>query len=176
MLPNEVVIRFAYLNSWLFLTQLLLFTSLYPSYISLINWAVFMCQELIQFFCFFFFVFFFFLVPVACGNSRARDWTWDTAVTVLNLSPTGPAGNSLGTLYALFHWKICTEKKWSSFVAQLLTNPTRTHEDLGFIPGLDQRVKDLVLPWAVMWITDMSQIPSYCGCSVGQQLQLRFNS
>ena len=36
------------------------------------------------------------------------------------------------------------------FVAKLLTNSTRIHEDAGSIPSLTQWVKDLVLLWAVV--------------------------
>ena len=35
-------------------------------------------------------------------------------------------------------------------VAQWLTNPTRNHEVVGSIPGLDHWVKDLALPRAVV--------------------------
>ena len=52
-------------------------------------------------------------------------------------------------------------------MAQWLTNPTRNHEVVGSIPGLAQRVKDLVLPWAVVWVADAAQIPSCCGSGVG---------
>ena len=35
-------------------------------------------------------------------------------------------------------------------VAQRVTNPTSIHEDAGSIPGLDQWIKDLVLPQAMV--------------------------
>ena len=60
-------------------------------------------------------------------------------------------------------------------MAQWLTNLTRNHEVVGLIPGLAQWVKDLVLPLAVVSVTDVTQIPSGCGSGVGQQLQLQFN-
>ena len=44
-------------------------------------------------------------------------------------------------------------------MAELLTNPTSIHEDVGLIPGLIQWVKDLTL-----WLC------------LGWQLQLQFNS
>ena len=37
-------------------------------------------------------------------------------------------------------------------MVQWLTNPTSNHEVSGSIPGLAQWVKELVLPWAVVWV------------------------
>ena len=58
---------------------------------------------------------------------------------------------------------------------QWLTNPTRNHEVVDLIPGLAQWVKDPVLPWAVVWVTDAARIPRCCGCGVGRKLQLQLD-
>ena len=63
----------------------------------------------------------------------------------------------------------------SSHCGTAETNPTSYHEDVGSIPGLTYWVKDLVLPRAVVYVTDETQIPCCCGCGIGQQLQLRFD-
>ena len=42
-------------------------------------------------------------------------------------------------------------------MAQWLTNPTRNHEVLGLIPGLTQRVKDLMLLW--LWCRPAAVAP-----------------
>ena len=59
---------------------------------------------------------------------------------------------------------------------QRLTNLASIHEDSNSIPGLAQWFKDLVLPWAVVQVTDAVQISCCCGYGIGQQLQLRLDS
>ena len=54
-----------------------------------------------------------------------------------------------------------------------LTNPTRSHEAAGSIPGLALWVQDPVLPGAVVWVADAARIPRGCGCGVGRWLQLQ---
>ena len=61
-------------------------------------------------------------------------------------------------------------------MTQQVKNPTSIPEDMGWIPGLSQWVKDLALLKAVVQVTDTAWILSCCGCGCdeGQQLKLQF--
>ena len=63
----------------------------------------------------------------------------------------------------------------SSHYGSVETNLASIHEDRGSIPGLVQWVKDLVLPWAVVWVADSTRIWRCCDSSIGQQQQLQLD-
>ena len=55
------------------------------------------------------------------------------------------------------------------------TNPIRNHAATGSIPGPTQWVKDLVLPWAVVWVADTARIWHCCGSGVSQWPQVQLD-
>ena len=61
------------------------------------------------------------------------------------------------------------------WLSRLRTRPS-VSEDAGSIPGLTQWVKELLLLQDVVQVTDAARILCCCGCGVGQQLKLQFDS
>ena len=57
-----------------------------------------------------------------------------------------------------------------SYLTQGLGSPTGIHTDVDSVPDLAQWVKDLALPWAVVWVADVAWILHCCGCGVDQWL------
>ena len=60
-------------------------------------------------------------------------------------------------------------------MGQWLTNLTKNHDVVCSIPGLAQKVKDLALLWAMVWVADVAKIPHFCGCGLGQRLQFQLD-
>ena len=62
-------------------------------------------------------------------------------------------GLKLGMTYiTILTYFIFVKKCRSSHFGSVVTNPTSIHEDVGLMPGLTQWVKDLALPWAVVYV------------------------
>ena len=72
----------------------------------------------------------------------------------------------------ILSWLLSFYKLWSSLHGSVVMNSTSIHEDAGLIPVLSQGVKDPVMPWSVVWVTDVAQILPCCGYGIGQQLLL----
>ena len=79
--------------------------------------------------------------------------------------------------YLIYEWKGVGILGWVPVVAQRVKNITDIHEDVGFIPGFTQWIKDLALLWAAVLVADVAWIWCCCGCAIGWQFDsLRQNN
>ena len=76
------------------------------------------------------------------------------------------------TSFIIKEMQIKNTLKRSSCPGAVETNLTRNHQVLGSIPGLDQWVRDPVLPRAVVWVAEEAWIWRCHGSGVGQWQQL----
>ena len=74
---------------------------------------------------------------------KLRQWE-KSLPPVENITPLFFQPINISTKIFLYLYKFREERV--PFVAQQIMNPTSIHEDVGLIPGLDQWVKDQVLP------------------------------
>ena len=72
---------------------------------------------------------------------------------------------------------MCQKKRLLEFPLWLseLRTQHSVREDEGWIPGLTQWVKDSALLQAGKSVVDAARTQGFCGCGVGQQLQLQFD-
>ena len=70
---------------------------------------------------------------------------------------------SIVPMNGIWRWRDLNGPYWSSHSGSAEANLASIHEATGWIPGLDQWVKDLTLPW-VVYVTDTAQIWHCYGC------------
>ena len=97
------------------------------------------------------------------------EWKITFYITTLRFSK-GKEGESSSLNFLLikeiwhkipFRWAATRSSHYGS--AEM--NLTSIHKDTGSIPGPAQWVKDLALPWVMVWVTDTAQI--WCCCGIG---------